>query len=472
MEQWVKDWLEAQRKQGIKGYEIKQFSKAYYVYKSTTVWNKETKKRDKSSPYIGKLDKTKGLILSSKKIITKCRVEKIKQYGNAALLNFAMKDLYEPLKDAFGDIWTEIYALSLVRITGYVPLKRVENVWDRLYNINKITPNLNPKYLSSVLKQVGFNRGGQNQIFKSLSRTEKQLVYDLSVVFSRSEGINFAEKGVNKDKIHIPQINLALLCSADNDLPTMIRALPGSVRDVTSLYNSIREIGLEGKILILDRGFFSEDLIKFLIGKHLSFVIPAKRNSTLYEYLVKLNKHFFYRERLIKCGKRKADDYYIYLFEDASLKSEEEKTLYQLFDKNKISKIELMEQLDRAGSIFMVSDIDIEEKEVYLMYKKRDGVEKLFDTYKTTLDADILYLQDDDSVFGHMFVSFLSLYGYCGLENVLRKADLIERYSPLDLLEYYCKVYKMDYDGREIISEVPKKVRDLDKVLDINLFPK
>jgi len=472
MEQWVKDWLEAQRKQGIKGYEIKQFSKAYYVYKSTTVWNKETKKRDKSSSYIGKLDKTKGLILSSKKIITKCRVEKIKQYGNSALLNFAMKDLYEPLNDAFGDIWTEIYALSLVRITGYVPLKRVENVWDRLYNINKITPSLNPKYLSSVLKQVGLNRGGQNQIFKSLSNKEKQLVYDLSVVFSRSEGINFAEKGVNKDKIHIPQINLALLCSADSDLPTMIRALPGTVRDVISLYNSIREISLEGKILILDRGFFSEDLIKFMIGKHLSFVIPARRNSTLYQYLVNLNKHFSYRERLIKCGKRKVDDYYIYLFEDASLKSEEEKTLYKRFDENKINRIELMENLDLAGSILMVSDLDLEEKDVYLMYNKRDGVEKLFDTYKNTLDADILYLQDDDSVFGHMFVSFLSLYGYCTLENVLRKADLIEKYSPLDLLEYYCKVYKMDYDGQEIISEVPKKVRDLDKVLGLNLFPK
>jgi len=471
MEQWAKDWLESQRKQGITGYEIKQSGNRYYVHKSTTVWNKVTKKRDKSSPYIGKLDKIKGLILSSKKIITKCRVEKIRQYGNAALLNFAMNDLYAPLNDAFGDIWTEIYALSLVRITGYVPLKRVENVWDRLYNITKITPSLNPKYLSSILKQVGQNRAGQNQIFKCLSSTEKQLVYDLSVVFSRSEGIHFAEKGVNKDKVHIPQINLALLCSADNDLPTMIRALPGSVRDVTSLYNSIRETGLEGKILILDRGFFSEDLMKFMSGKHLSFVIPSKRSSTLYNYLVKLNKHFLYRDRLIKCGKRKVDDYYIYLFEDAVLKSEEEKTLYKRFDENKLTNIELMEDLERAGSILMVSDLDLEEKDVYLMYKKRDGVEKLFDTYKNTLDADVLYLQDDDSVFGHMFISFLSLYGYCKLEEVLRKADLIEKYSPLDILEYYCKVYKMDYDGQEILSEVPKKVRDLDKVLGLNLFP-
>ena len=70
MEQWAKDWLEGQRKQGIRGYEIKQSGKRYYVHKSTTVWNKETKKRDKSSPYIGKLDKYKGLILRSKKIIT------------------------------------------------------------------------------------------------------------------------------------------------------------------------------------------------------------------------------------------------------------------------------------------------------------------------------------------------------------------------------------------------------------------
>ena len=191
----------------------------------------------------------------------------------------------------------------------------------------------------------------------------------------------------------------------------------------------------------------------------------------MYQYLVKLNKHFFYRERLIKCGKRKVDYYYIYLFEDASLKSEEEKTLYKRFDENKINRIELMENLDLAGSILMVSDLDLEEKDVYLMYKKRDGVEKLFDTYKNTLDADIMYLQDDDSVFGHMFVSFLSLYGYCKIENVLRKADLIEKYSPLDLLEYYCKIYKLDYDGQEILSEIPKKVRALDKVLGLKLFP-
>ncbi len=473
MEQWIKNWLEDQRRQGILGYEIKKSFKSYYVYKSTTVWNKQSKKRDKKSTYIGKLDKENGLIIeSSKKIITQCKVEKIKQYGNAALLNMAMKEIQNPLKEAFGEVWEEIYALALVRITGYIPLKRVESVWDRLYNTTNISPSLNPKNLSSILKEIGLNRIKQNKIFENLSVNEEQLIYDLSVVFSRSEGINFAEKGVNKNKIHIPQINLALLCSAIDGMPTMIRAIPGSVRDITSLYNSVREIGLEGKTLILDRGFFSDDMMNFLIDKHLSFIIPARRNSNLYQYLIKLNRHFFYRDRLIKCGKRKIKDFFIYLFEDQSMRVEEEKTLYELFDKNKVDKIELMDDLTKAGSILIVSDLNIEEKEVFLMYKKRDGVEKLFDTYKNVLNADILYLQDDETVFGHLFVSFLSLYGYCKLENFLRKANLIDKVSPRDLVEQYSKVYKMSYDGRDIISEVPKKVHELDKALGLNVFPK
>jgi hypothetical protein len=51
------------------------------------------------------------------------------------------------------------------------------------------------------------------------------------------------------------------------------------------------------------------------------------------------------------------------------LKSEEEKTLYKRFDENKLNNIELMENLERAGSILMVCDLDLEEKDVYLMYK-------------------------------------------------------------------------------------------------------
>ena len=460
MEDWVRDWLEEQRRKGEKCLEVKKIGTNYYVYRSTTYWDKKEKKRRKRSEYVGKLTQ-EGLIVKKEKKVT------VKQYGNALLLHYAMKDLIPMLK-AF-DSWKEIYALALTRVVGYTPLKRVKAVWEKLYL--DIKPNLNPKKLSEVLKEVGLNREAQNAVFRALMNG-KHFVYDLSVVFTRSS-INLAETGYNKDRIHVPQINLALLCSMKG-LPAMIRTLPGSVRDITSLYNTVEEIraSFDSKlILILDRGFFSQEAIDFLLDKDFSFVIPARRNSKLYEISVDLNEHFFYRDRLIKAGKAERR-YCLYLFEDVTLRAEEEVNLYRMLDEGRISKEELDRRLERTGKILLVSDMDAKPEEIFLMYKQRVSVEKAFDSYKNLLHADRMYLQSDEAVFGHIFTSFLALYGYCRLQQMLRNAGLLNKVSPLDLLEEFSKVYMVRIGEKEIMSEVPKKVRELDEKLDLNLFPK
>jgi hypothetical protein len=124
MGEWVKDWLAKQREHGEKCLEIKKFSNGYYVYRSTTYWDKELKKRGKKSAYIGRLNKDKGLIESQKTVISSKRVRSIWEYGNTALLDYSLKDLENLLQEAFGEIWEEVYALALIRIAGYVPLKR------------------------------------------------------------------------------------------------------------------------------------------------------------------------------------------------------------------------------------------------------------------------------------------------------------------------------------------------------------
>ncbi len=88
----------------------------------------------------------------------------------------------------------------------------------------------------------------------------------------------------------------------------------------------------------------------------------------------------------------------------------------------------------RAGKILIVSDMDVEKQEIYLLLKKREVVEKMFDTYKTVLNADKLYLQNDESVFGHVFIAFLSLYIHCKLEQHLKNAKLNHKFTPIDLL--------------------------------------
>ncbi len=473
MEQWVKEWLKEQRDQGIKCLEVKMQGKSHYVYHSTTYWDKALKKPRKNSKYLGKLDPDKGLIKSGgRHRIHPSDLRNITEYGNSMLLHETMRVLKPLLKEGFPECWTEICAIAMVRVTGNVPLKRVKDAWEKLYNAENINPHLNPKNLTRVLREVGVNRVGQEVIFNELADLSKQLVYDLSSMFSRSMSINQAEKGYNKDKIQVPQINLALLCSADTGLPTMIRSLPGSVKDIKTLYLSINELDLGGKILVLDRGFFSDDVVEFLDDKNISYILPTRRNSHFYDTRIHLNGHFYYHDRLIRCGKRECGNVFLYLFEDQELMLEERKTLYKKLDEKRIDKKELTARMKKAGKILILSDMDVEGHEIYELYKKRETVEKMFDTYKTVLNADKIYLQDDESVFGHVFISFLSLYIHCKLEQLLKKAGLNRKLTPIDLLFKYSKVYHVDLGEHSMISEVPKKVRDLEDRLGLNIFPK
>ena len=470
MDEWIKDWIQDQRKNGEKGLEIKKLGNSFYVYRSTTYWDKQLKKIRKRSKYLGKLDAHDGFV-EGKKRDTVATVKTVWQYGNAVLLSRVFDTLIPSLKKGFEGYWQDVYALALVRTQGYVPLKRARTSWEKLYDVHGVSPNLESKNLSSVLKKVGMNRKGQNMVFDHLSIDGDELVYDLSSFFTQSDEISIAEKGYNPDRVQLKQINLALLCSVDSGLPTMIRVLPGSIRDIASLYASIEEIGAKGKILILDRGFFSEDVLGFLSGKEVFYILPTRRNSTLYDVRIHLNKHLFYHDRLIKCGKRKQNDYFLYLFEDTQLRVEEEKNLYKMFDEKKIDGGSLKEKRTVSGDILIVSNMDVDASEIFMLYKKRDGVENLFDVYKTTLNADRTYLRDDASIFGHVFVSFLSLYGYCTIHQLIKKADMDGKLSPIDLLEEYSKVYRVDCGDKILLSEVPKKVYNLDKKLETNIFP-
>ncbi len=471
MDLWVKNWLEEQRGKGEKGLEVKGFGEKYFVYRSTTYWDKQLHKKRKTSTYLGRLDRSHGLVLKGE--AKKMRISSVFEYGNSLLLHYALDDLAPSIKEAFTDEWMEILAMSIVRMTGGVPLKSIEDSWNLLHNRDNITPDLSPRNLSMVLKYVGNDRRAQDRVFKQLNTNGRQLVYDLSCMYSKSQGVVYAEKGYNKDHIHVPQLNLALLCSLDENLPRMIRVIPGSVRDVKSLYKTVEEIDVKDDvILILDRGFFSIDLIQFLADNNYHYILPARRNSKLYDLNTPLESHFNYHDRLIISGKTRHNEYNLYMYEDQDLKLDERKNLYHRLDMGKMTMEEINENTKTAGKILLLTDLEMSEKELFELYKRRDNVEKMFRTYKDMLDADRLYLQDDRSMFGHVFISFLSLYGYCKLQNLLRNADLNTKITPHDLLTIFKKVHIAETDNGTIISDIPKKVEQIEKKLNLNILPK
>jgi hypothetical protein len=55
---------------------------------------------------------------------------------------------------------------------------------------------------------------------------------------------------------------------------------------------------------------------------------------------------------------------------------------------------------------------------------------------------------------------------------LIKRAELTTEYSPKDVLLIFSKVMKISYEGFEQITEVPKKVRELEGKLNVKLFPK
>ena len=473
MIEWVKEWLEEQRRAGKKCLEIKMIQNKPYVYHSTSQYDPETKKPKKVSKYLGRLDQKYGLIRKEDRIPVKS-VKKpisIHEYGNAAIIEEEFKEILPVLIDAFPTCYAEIYALVSTRVAGYVPLKRVGDLWSKIAGPRDIQPDCSPKNLSKVLHDIGLNRSSQQQIFSYLSSNSEQLIYDLSYIESYSSHITFNENAYVSEGIYHNHHHIALFCGRDNGLPVMIRSVPGSVNDVSTLKLSLKEIDLQNKVLLLDRGFISEDNFEEMHARSIRFIIPLKRDSIHYQTRIHLTGSFSFHSKLIHCGKRSIGDFTLYRFENEDLALDEKKTLYSKFEKNEISREFLNSSLKKVGLALFMTTVDLPEQEVYELYKSRDMVEKNFDTFKNELRADRVYLRSNEALFGHIFTSFLSLYVYCKIMNRLKVAKLLPQLSPHDLLTKFSKVYTYQVgDGREL-SEVPKRVRDLARKLQYGVFP-
>jgi hypothetical protein len=60
----------------------------------------------------------------------------------------------------------------------------------------------------------------------------------------------------------------------------------------------------------------------------------------------------------------------------------------------------------------------------------------------------------------------------CKQEQHLKKAKLNHKFTPIDRLYKYGKVYHFEMSGRGMITEVPEKVMDIDEALGLHMFPK
>ncbi|MCL2510251.1 MAG: transposase [Methanomassiliicoccaceae archaeon] len=471
-EPWAKEWLDKQRRNGEKCLEVKVSNGNHYVYRSTSKYDPETKGPKKVSEYIGALDPERGFVEKTKDARKREHAVSIRETGTMRLLDACGGDLFSILKNRFPDNFDQLYALALMRSIDKTPLKRAASYWEKFENFKHLRPAMSPKALSEMMRDVGSDRGAQDLVFHDIDMNCRELALDLTGFFSESGNISFAEEGYNAEHDDSPQINIALVCTQDSGIPVMIRMIPGSVRDIKTMCSTIKEMGRRDAIIVADRGFYLNENINALDSSGMSFVMPVKRDSLIYNNTKVGEYDFFeYRGRLIRFGKNRYDHHWAYRFKDETMRLGEEHFTFMRYKEGRLSMEEVEEKKKRMGQIVIVSNMDLPPEEIYLMFKRRDSVEKRFRTFKSVLDADSVYLQDTVAAFGHVFVTFLSMYMIANLEDRIRKADLISKMSADDVLMEYSKAYAVELGSGVMDYEIPKKLESLDAKLGMNIFP-
>ncbi|MGH2668348.1 MAG: transposase [bacterium] len=462
----VPSWVARHKKPGV---EVRLRGDAWYAYRYTSVWDKEKKRpRRKTLGYLGRIT-PQGLVPPKHK--RERPLGAILEYGNLQVLRHFAEPLVAPVREEFGELGDSILALALLKMAYHPPLKSVnfrhETSWShRVWPAASVHANA----LTFLLREVGVRWEAQRRVFQSLAGRGGYFAMDLTQVFSESENIPWLEKGYNHGDGWPDQLQLLLIHRLGRGPhPVFLKLLPGSVRDVSSMQNALLESGLKDVLLVGDKGLYSEPNVKALEKAKLTYLLALKRNLKFLHHgsETSYTGYFSYRGRAVwwresRWGKRR-----VLMFLDKSLRAQEEASWVDRIGKGVATNDAFEEHRTQLGTLALLTNTAMAPEEAYNLYKQRMEIELAFDAFKNTIESDKTYLQSRESVAGYFFISFLALYLYARILNHLRTKKLVDHVSVEDVLTQLGKVYRVQVEGRDVQSEIPKKVRTLIEKLDL-----
>ncbi len=471
-----------------------------YVYENTTYWDKESKSCKHYRKSIGHLDPDTGEIVPNykkgdKQMKTSSGVSAdhciVASTGIGKLLDKAVSDikLDAPLKAVFPDDWERILTCAYYLVSEGGALAHVEK-WQRAFSspyeekltsqriselITRITPSLQQNFFS---------------MWAGLSRQDSYYAMDMTSVSSYSEFIEFVRWGYDRDDEDLPQINLLMLTGVESHMPIYYRIIPGSIKDVNTLQDSLANISFMEKAsfhYVMDKGFYSRPNIDAFYAGHKKFIIGVPFTvgfacDAVEEFRDTIRSHHnfctVFGDELYAATKPMTWDghrFYVHIYYDSFKAALDEKkfdhTLYccmqEILSGQRIKehasyyekfffiretpvrgiKAEYNEEAiaehkrNRIGW-FVLATNDIKDKVRALeVYRNKDSVEKCFDDLKNDLDMKRIRMHSAAAMEGRIFIQFISLLITARLKQVMNEAGWFK-----------------DYDLQEVLNEM-KTVR-------------
>jgi transposase len=292
----------------------------------------------------------------------------------------------------------------------------------------------------------------------------------------------------------------------------------------------LKELGITDYVSSLDRGFYSASNIKCMLENDIGFVIGASQSSAQTVQLIHKHQAVLRSPKYsiehngnivrhivdkwtVDMGNGKVKELDAHIYCDYNRQSSQEKDL-----ESKLFQICLKSQKDMPDGFLTEEDgnlwvkenakslasllitikqeprfvidrnIDAIENSIFKKgftvvlttkigasgveilddYRSRDKVEKLFDILKNENGQNRLHSGNHHAVLGRLFIAFIALIIHTELENRMKKANLIKKYSVSELLAILRKLECVTMEsGNRYLMEITKTQREIYAAINI-----
>ena len=487
------DWALVHRKPGT---ELKLINGRYYLYGVKSVYDKASKRSKKVSlGILGSITGEKGFVPSEKQAL---KAKSTKSYHNKELFTFEYgfskwllatldkEGILDDLKKHFPELWQFIVMMVFCRVAYKSPLKNIPFYCGQssLPGLMDWNEKIYDQKISDLLFELGTGQAAIHEFMQPKDNLRKTVLMDATDIVLQSNHIALSQKGYNAKMNFQSQFVLLYLYDAVSLKPLYYRLLPGNIREISAMQNTIKISGIEQCVYIADKGFFSASNVAELERLGMQFIIPLKRDNALIPYsgldnieqtdnYFQFAKRFVFYADTVRDGNRSVN-----LFMDGKLK-EQEKTDYLTrigTVPESYSKSRFNEKVKAMGTLSIMHNTDMSAQEIYCEYKNRGEIEQFFDHLKNTLDASSSNMQREGSLNGWMFINHLSMQVIYRLYQTLKttplnkKQTLNHKYSINDTIEHLKAIRKIQFSPKEyVVAEINKSTKTLLEKMKISI---
>ncbi|MDE7413319.1 MAG: transposase [Muribaculaceae bacterium] len=490
------DWAVKFRRPGT---ELRRVNDALYkLYECSSVYDKEKKHARKiTGKYLGSITEAGGFKESRKRIMEReieelksgnpantrePRIGEVKEYGLSDYILQEQKPCIDRLKEVFPEDWSRILSLAYCWLRFQSSMRRVAGDFSDSFLSEKIgTRGLSDNALSGFLHDLGTRRDKITEFMRSYIDADDNIIFDGSDQVSASRCMDYPQLTKTKKGTFDTAVNIMWIFNCAKHLPVYYRLMPGSIKDVSAFKVCIEDSGIRNGVAVIDKGFQSASNIETLDQLGIKFIISLKRSTKGLDYSIFASRTnegadgaFLYHKRPIWWKRFEIDSHEVFLYLDEAHRSDEsEDYMRRVFDPDKegYTMENYKAKALQFGTLALMTTSGKDAEHVYLDYKTRGDVEHAIDAFKNIIDADHSYMQDEKSLEAWTFICLIALQWYYDLSERLKKSELSNKFSPMDMVRSLSRVRTVRVDKKWIPAEVMKKDRQLVEAAGLDITP-